>query len=220
MRKILLLGILMMMFFNIGNAATKIKKTRAEKKLERQERKDYNKFKKQMKKFELEAVVKTNKGDITLFLYPEAAPQNVASFVFLAKSNFYNGLSFHRVINNVLAQTGDPEGNGTGNTGYLVNDEIVDWLTFGSAGMLAMANTGPNTNSSQFFITVSPLSQLNGKYTIIGELKSREDLSVLRLIRENDKVTEIEIKGRKVDEFLNYFTDEVSQWEATLKQSK
>lgn len=204
----------------MGNAAPKIKKTRAERKLERQEKKDYNKFKKQMKKFELEAVIKTNKGDMTLFLYPEAAPQNVANFVFLAKNNFYNGLSFHRVITNVLAQTGDPQGNGTGNTGYLINDEIVDWLAFGNAGMLAMANTGPDTNSSQFFITVSQLPQLNGKYTIIGELKSREDLSVLRLIREDDRVTDIEIKGRKVDEFLNYFTDEVSQWEGILKQNR
>lgn len=221
MKRILLLGILMMMFFNLGNAkAVKIKKTREERKLERQEKKEDSKFKKQMKKFELEAVIKTNKGNISLFLYPEAAPQNVANFVFLAKNNFYNGLSFHRIIGNVLVQSGDPKGDGTGNTGYLVNDEIVDWLTFDSAGKVGMANTGPNTNSSQFFITVSPVSQLNGKYTIIGEIKSREDMSVLRLIRPEDKIVDIEIKGRKVDDFLTYFSTEVAQWEEILKQSR
>ena len=221
MKRILLLGILMMMFFNFGNAKTpKIKKTRAERKLERQEKRDDNKFKKQMKKFQLEAVIKTTKGDISLFLYPEAAPQNVANFVFLAKNNFYNGLSFHRIIGNVLVQSGDPKGDGTGSTGYLVNDEIVDWLTFDSAGKVGMANTGPNTNSSQFFITVSPVSQLNGKYTIIGEIKSREDMSVLRLLRPEDKIVEIEIKGRKVDDFLTYFSTEVAQWEEILKQSR
>ena len=83
-----------------------------------------------------------------------------------------------------------------------------------------MANTGPNTNSSQFFITVSPVSQLNGKYTIIGEIKSREDMSVLRLIRPEDKIVDIEIKGRKVDDFLTYFSTEVAQWEEILKQSR
>ena len=221
MKRILLLGILMMMFFNFGNAKTpKIKKTRAERKLERQEKRDDNKYKKQMKKFQLEAVIKTTKGDISLFLYPEAAPQNVANFVFLAKNNFYNGLAFHRVITNVLVQAGDPVGDGTGNTGYLINDEIVDWLSFDNAGKLALANTGPNTNSSQFFITVSPLTQLNNKYTIIGEIKSREDLSVLRLVRQGDKVTDIEIKGKNVDEFLNYFSSETAQWESILKQNK
>ena len=173
-----------------------------------------------MKKFQLEAVIKTTKGDISLFLYPEAAPQNVANFVFLAKNNFYNGLAFHRVITNVLVQAGDPVGDGTGNTGYLINDEIVDWLSFDNAGKLALANTGPNTNSSQFFITVSPLTQLNNKYTIIGEIKSREDLSVLRLVRQGDKVTDIEIKGKNVDEFLNYFSSETAQWESILKQNK
>ena len=221
MKRILLLGILMMMFFNLGNAkAVKIKKTREERKLERQEKKEDSKFKKQMKKFELEAVIKTNKGDISVFLYPEAAPQNVANFVFLAKNNFYNGLAFHRVITNVLVQAGDPIGDGTGNTGYLINDEIVDWLSFDNAGKLALANTGPNTNSSQFFITVSPLTQLNNKYTIIGEIKSREDLSVLRLVRQGDKVTDVEIKGKNVDEFLNYFSSETAQWESILKQNK
>ncbi len=233
----LILGILMLIFFNLGNAATtvKVKKTKEEKQAERQIKKDEkqaakelkktqsrsrkadSKFRKEMKKYELEAVIKTNKGNISLFLYPEASPLNVANFVYLAKNNFYNGLKFHRVIPNVLVQSGDPMGTGLGSTGYTLDDEFPDWLNFENAGMLAMANSGPDTNSSQFFLTVTSLSQLNGKYTIIGETVSREDLSVIRVIRQDDTITDIEIRGKKVDEFLSNFIEETQQWDAVLK---
>ena len=83
-----------------------------------------------------------------------------------------------------------------------------------------MANSGENTNSSQFFLTMSPLSQLDGKHTIIGETKSRQDLSVVRVIRPEDKILSIEIKGRKIDDFLNYFAYETAQWEAAMKAAQ
>ena len=201
----LLLGILMLTFFSIGNA-----------KMTKEERK----FKKAMKNFEMEAVIKTTKGDISVYLYPEAAPKSVANFVFLAKNNFYNGLTFHRVIPNVLVQGGDPLGNGTGGTGYVIDDEISSWLNFQNGGMLAMANSGPNTSSSQFFITIISLPHLDGKHTIIGETKSRQDLSVVRVIRPEDKILSIEIKGRKIDDFLNYFAYETTQWEAAMKAAQ
>ena len=169
----------------------------------------------------MEAVIRTTKGDINVFLYPEAAPKNVANFVFLAKNGFYDGLSFSKItFPEAIVQGGDPVGDGTGGTGYTVNDEISDWLTFENAGMLAMANSGQNTNSSQFFITISPLTQLDGKHTIIGETKSRQDLSVVRVIRPDDKILSIEIKGRKIDDFLNYFAYETTQWDAILKASQ
>ena len=206
MKKItLLLGFLMLMIFSVGNA-----------KMTKEERK----FKKAMKNFEMEAVIKTTKGDISVYLYPEAAPKSVANFVFLAKNNFYNGLTFHRVIPNVLVQGGDPLGNGTGGTGYVIDDEISSWLNFQNGGMLAMANSGPNTSSSQFFITIIPLPHLDGKHTIIGETKTRQDLSVVRVIRPEDKILSIEIKGRKIDDFLNYFTYETTQWEAAMKAAQ
>jgi len=201
----LLLGILMLMIFSVGNA-----------KMTKEERK----FKKAMKSFEMEAVIKTTKGDISVYLYPEAAPKSVANFVFLAKNNFYNGLTFHRVIPNVLVQGGDPLGNGTGGTGYVIDDEISSWLNFQNGGMLAMANSGPNTSSSQFFITIIPLPHLDGKHTIIGETKTRQDLSVVRVIRPEDKILSIEIKGRKIDDFLNYFAYETTQWEAAMKAAQ
>ena len=206
MKKItLLLGFLMLMIFSVGNA-----------KMTKEERK----FKKAMKSFEMEAIIKTTKGDISVYLYPEAAPKSVANFVFLAKNNFYNGLTFHRVIPNVLAQGGDPLGNGTGGTGYVIDDEISSWLNFQNGGMLAMANSGPNTSSSQFFITIIPLPHLDGKHTIIGETKTRQDLSVVRVIRPEDKILSIEIKGRKIDDFLNYFDYETTQWEAAMKAAQ
>ena len=206
MKKItLLLGFLMLMIFSVGNA-----------KMTKEERK----FKKAMKNFEMEAVIKTTKGDISVYLYPEAAPKSVANFVFLAKNNFYNGLTFHRVIPNVLVQGGDPLGNGTGGTGYVIDDEISSWLNFQNGGMLAMANSGPNTSSSQFFITIISLPHLDGKHTIIGETKTRQDLSVVRVIRPEDKILSIEIKGRKIDDFLDYFAYETTQWEAAMKAAQ
>ena len=166
----------------------------------------------------MEAVMKTTKGDITFFLYPEAAPKNVANFVFLAKNDFYNGLPFFRVVPNGLIQGGDPVGDGTGTTGYVVPDEFKKWLTFDVEGMLAMSNSGPNTNSSQFFITMRPIKELNGKHTIIGGTKNRDDLRLLRTLRENDKILSIDIKGKKVDKFLDYFPNEVKEWETKLKK--
>ena len=209
MKKIVILvSVLMLLMVNIVNAkSNKAKKRIGDKK-----------FEKIMKDFQLEAVIETTKGNISVYLYPEAAPKNVANFVFLAKNNFYNGLTFHRVIPNGLVQGGDPLGNGTGTAGYFLNDEISDWLNFDNEGMLAFANSGPNTNSSQFFITMQAMSSLNGKHTIIGGTKSREDLSVLRTIRQDDKILNIDIKGRKVDKFLDYFPEEVSEWERKLEK--
>ena len=209
MKKIVILvSVLMLLMVNIVNAkSNKAKKRIGDKK-----------FEKIMKDFQLEAVIETTKGNISVYLYPEAAPKNVANFVFLAKNNFYNGLTFHRVIPNGLVQGGDPLGNGTGTAGYFLNDEISDWLNFDNEGMLAFANSGPNTNSSQFFITMQAMSILNGKHTIIGGTKSREDLSVLRTIRQDDKILNIDIKGRKVDKFLDYFSEEVSEWERKLEK--
>lgn len=209
MKKIaVLVSVLMLLMVNVVNARTNKKKTRIGDK----------KFEKIMKDFQLEAVIKTTKGNISVYLYPEAAPKNVANFVFLAKNDFYNGLTFHRIIPNGLVQGGDPLGNGTGTAGYFLSDEISDWLNFDNEGMLAFANSGPNTNSSQFFITMQAISSLNGKHTIIGGTKSREDLGVLRTLRPDDKILNIDIKGRKVDKFLDYFPEEVSEWESKLEK--
>ena len=216
MKKIVILFSILMLLI-VRNKTKKTRNTEENKKVEKVEI-GSKKFNKIMEEFRLEATIKTTKGDISFYLYPEAAPKNVANFVFLAKKNFYNNLPFHRVIPNGLVQGGDHKGDGTGTTGYYVNDEFVKWLNFNYAGILAFANSGPNTNSSQFFITMQAISSLDGKHTIIGGTKTREDLGIVRLLRQGDKILDIEIKGKNVNKFLDYFPNEVAEWESKLEK--
>jgi cyclophilin family peptidyl-prolyl cis-trans isomerase len=117
-----------------------------------------------------QAVLKTAKGDIVVELYADKAPRTVNNFVFLAREGFYDNTTFHRVIDGFMAQGGDPTGTGSGGPGYTFPDEIVPGLVFDRRGLLAMANSGPNTNGSQFFITFGPTPWLNGAHTIFGEV--------------------------------------------------
>ena len=116
------------------------------------------------------ATVRTNQGDMVIELLPSAAPATVNNFVFLANEGFYNGLIFHRVIPDFMIQGGDPTGTGAGGPGYRFGDEIDSSLVFDRAGILAMANGGPNTNGSQFFITTLATPHLNGLHTIFGRI--------------------------------------------------
>lgn len=125
------------------------------------------------------ATIETEKGEIVIQLLPENAPLAVNSFVFLARNGWFNDTTFHRVIPGLAAQTGDPSGSGIGGPGYTFADEITD-LTFDNAGLVAMANAGPNLNGSQFFITLGPEHQLDGKYTIFGTVIKGMDI-VLKL---------------------------------------
>lgn len=116
------------------------------------------------------ATVKLAKGgEFVIQLYPDKAPITVNSFVFLAREGFYTGVTFHRVLEGFMAQTGDPTGSGMGGPGYEFVNESSD-LTFDKAGVVAMANSGPDTNGSQFFITFGPADWLNGGYTIFGQV--------------------------------------------------
>jgi len=117
------------------------------------------------------ATIKTEKGDIVIQLFSDKAPLAVNSFVFLAKQGWYDGVSFHRVIPGFAAQAGDPSNTGKGNPGYFFNTETSD-LQFDKPGMVGMANSGPNTNGSQFFITFVPAAHLDGSYTIFGQVIS------------------------------------------------
>lgn len=122
------------------------------------------------------ATVKLAKGgQFVIKLFAEKAPKTVNNFVFLAREGFYNGTTFHRVIDGFMAQGGDPTGTGMGGPGYQFADEISD-LVFDRAGLVAMANAGPDTNGSQFFITYAPTPWLNGKHTIFGEVVNGMDV--------------------------------------------
>ena len=114
-------------------------------------------------------------GNFVIELYPDKAPITVNSFVFLARQGFYNGVTFHRVLDGFMAQGGDPTGTGQGGPGYQFINESSD-LTFDKVGVVAMANAGPNTNGSQFFITFGPQPRLNGSYTIFGQVTSGMDV--------------------------------------------
>ncbi len=122
------------------------------------------------------ATVKMAKGgEFVIQLYPDKAPETVNSFVFLACKGYFNGVTFHRVLEGFMAQGGDPTGSGMGGPGYQFKNENSD-LTFDKAGVVAMANAGPDTNGSQFFITFGPTPQLNGGYTIFGQVISGMDV--------------------------------------------
>jgi cyclophilin family peptidyl-prolyl cis-trans isomerase len=131
-------------------------------------------------------------GQFVIQLYPDKAPITVNSFVFLARQGFYNGVTFHRVLNNFMAQGGDPTGSGSGGPGYSFVNEDSD-LTFDKPGVVAMANAGRDTNGSQFFITFVPVAQLNGGYTIFGQVTSGMD--VVNGITRRDPQTNPAFKG-------------------------
>jgi len=122
------------------------------------------------------ATLHTEKGDVVLQLFADKAPTAVNSFVFLAREGWFDGITFHRVLPGFVAQAGDPSGTGQGHPGYMFDNEIDPTLTFDQAGLVAMANSGPDTNGSQFFITYRPTPHLDGNYTIFGKVLSGMDV--------------------------------------------
>ncbi|MBX3424988.1 MAG: peptidylprolyl isomerase [Pirellulales bacterium] len=133
------------------------------------------------------ATLKTNKGDIRLELYAEKCPQTVANFEKLVGEGYYDGLKFHRVIEDFMVQGGCPRGDGTGGPGYTFEDEFHPTLKHDSPGILSMANAGPNTNGSQFFITHVPCPWLDGKHSVFGKVLD-DGQKVVDAIRQGDKI--------------------------------
>jgi len=137
------------------------------------------------------ATIETNKGIIELELYPQHAPKTVNNFVFLSRDGFYDGVTFHRVISDFMIQGGDPTGTGRGGPGYTFEDELEGNPLKHERGVISMANAGPNTNGSQFFITHSPQPHLNGRHTVFGKVE--KGLEVVDAIQEGDKINKVEI---------------------------
>ena len=143
----------------------------------------------------LKATFKTNKGEINLELYAEKAPLTVANFVNLSKRCYYDGLKFHRVIPNFMIQGGCPQGSGTGGPGYQFKDEFHPTLRHETAGVLSMANSGPGTNGSQFFITHTETPWLDNNHTVFGLVLADSDQQVVDTIAQNDIIESIVIDG-------------------------
>jgi len=137
------------------------------------------------------ATITTNRGDIVVELAPEHAPKTVNNFVFLAKEGYYDGVAFHRVISNFMIQGGDPTGTGRGGPGYKFEDETRGNPLKHASKVISMANAGPNTNGSQFFITHAPQPHLDGKHTVFGKVTQGAD--IVDAIKQGDTMTKVTI---------------------------
>ncbi|MBV5279426.1 MAG: peptidylprolyl isomerase [Campylobacteraceae bacterium] len=159
--------------------------------------KTYDYTKEQLAAFQY-AIVKTEKGDIAIKLYPEETPIAVANFATLANDKFYDGLNFHRVIAGFMAQGGCPNGRGTGGPGWSIACECKQNKHKHEKGTLSMAHAGPNTGGSQFFICFDATPHLNGVHTVFGgiEKEDKESFKVLDSIKQNDKILTIKIKEK------------------------
>jgi peptidyl-prolyl cis-trans isomerase B (cyclophilin B) len=160
----------------------------------------------------LNAVFDTDRGQIKVELYPDKAPLTVASFVNLARRGFYDGLTFHRVIPDFMIQGGCPKGTGTGGPGYKFEDETNNGVKH-ERGVLSMANAGPNTNGSQFFITHIKTDWLDGKHTVFG--KVTEGLDVVDAVKQGDAIKSVKIEG-DADAALAAKADRVAEWNRIL----
>ena len=158
------------------------------------------------------ATFDTSRGPIKVELFADKAPLTVANFVNLAKRGFYDGLSFHRVIADFMIQGGCPEGSGRGGPGYRFEDETNNGVRH-ERGVLSMANAGPNTNGSQFFITHVPTPWLDGKHTVFG--KVTEGLDVVDAVKQGDLITKVTIEG-DADAVLAAKAERVAEWNRFL----
>jgi len=163
------------------------------------------------------AVLETSKGTIKLELFADKVPYTVANFVNLANRGFYNGLKFHRVIANFMIQGGCPLGTGTGEPGYRFADEFHPTLQHDRPGILSMANAGPDTNGSQFFITHVPTPWLDDKHAVFGAVLGEADQQVVNSIAQGDKIEKITIEG-DISDLMSRTSDKVDQWNSILDQ--
>ena len=166
---------------------------------------------------DLTADIKTNRGTIHLKLFADKTPVTVANFANLARRGYYDGLTFHRVIPDFMIQGGDPEGTGRGGPGYQFEDEFDVSLVHDKPGVLSMANAGPATNGSQFFITHVPTPWLNGKHSIFGHVTKGQD--VVNAIAQGDKIVKVTIHGDTSALFANpKVKDKLASWNAVLNK--
>ena len=166
---------------------------------------------------DLTACVVTEKGTIRLKLFPDKTPLTVANFVNLANRGFYNNLKFHRVIGEFMIQSGCPKGNGTGGPGYKFHDEFVANLRHDKPGILSMANSGPNTNGSQFFITHLPTPWLDDHHTVFGEVVDKADMDVVNGIVQGDRIDTISIEGDTTG-LLASMRNDIEGWNRKLEK--
>ena len=163
----------------------------------------------------MQATITTSKGAIKLNLFPEQTPVTVANFVNLASRGYYDGLKFHRVIASFMVQGGCPHGTGAGGPGYRFEDEFDRSLRHDRPGRLSMANSGPGTNGSQFFITHVPTPWLDDAHSIFGEVAGADDQDIVNAIVQGDSIGSISIDG-DTEALLAGQADRIAEWNARL----
>lgn len=164
---------------------------------------------------DIRIILKTSRGDIEGTIFASKVPITAANFLNLAKSGFYNGITFHRVIPDFMIQGGDPTGTGSGGPGYRFPDEIKKDLKHSKPGIFSMANAGPNTNGSQFFITHVPTSWLDGKHAVFGEVTKGQD--IVNAVEKGDTIASIEILD-PTDALFESEKDLISAWNKAIKK--
>ncbi|MDB6132591.1 MAG: peptidylprolyl isomerase [Verrucomicrobiales bacterium] len=164
---------------------------------------------------DIRIILHTGKGDIEATLFADKVPMTVANYLNLAKRNYYDGIAFHRVIPNFMIQGGDPTGTGSGGPGYKFGDEFVAGLKHTKPGIFSMANAGPGTNGSQFFITHEATPWLDGKHTVFGEVTKGQE--VVNAIRQGDKINSIEVLDSTDDLFAAQSAN-ITKWNAAYRR--
>jgi peptidyl-prolyl cis-trans isomerase B (cyclophilin B) len=164
---------------------------------------------------DIKIILHTNKGDIEGTIFASKVPMTAANYLNLAKKGYYNGITFHRVIANFMIQGGDPTASGSGGPGYKFADEIVPTLKHDKPGIFSMANAGPGTNGSQFFITHLPTPHLDGRHTVFGEVTKGQD--VVNKIAQGDKITSIDVLD-STDELFAAQASNLEKWNASMKK--
>jgi peptidyl-prolyl cis-trans isomerase B (cyclophilin B) len=164
---------------------------------------------------DIKIILHTSKGDIEATIFASKVPMTSANYLNLAKKGYYNGITFHRVIPNFMIQGGDPTATGSGGPGYKFADEIVPTLKHDKAGIFSMANAGPGTNGSQFFITHLPTPHLDGKHTVFGEVTKGQD--VVNKIEKGDKITTIDVLDT-TDDLFKAQASNIEKWNGSMKK--
>ena len=162
---------------------------------------------------DIRIILKTSKGDIEATIFASKTPMTSANYLNLAKRGYYDGLKFHRVIPNFMIQGGDPLGNGRGGPGYKFGDEFVASLTHNKAGIFSMANAGPGTNGSQFFITHNATPHLNGRHSVFGEVT--KGIEIVNAVVGGDTITTIKVLD-STDELFAAQKENLDKWNAIL----
>ena len=164
---------------------------------------------------DIKIILHTTKGDIEGTIFASKVPMTAANYLNLAQKRFYDGITFHRVIPNFMIQGGDPTGTGSGSPGYRFADEIVPDLKHNKPGIFSMANAGPGTNGSQFFITHTPTPHLDGKHTVFGEVTKGQD--VVNKIEKGDKITSIDVLD-PTDDLFKAQASNIEKWNGSMKK--